>query len=165
MFYQNQKYSTNGKLKIVAPSRKNNNPNILDSFLIMAKFLFMFCLWIISSSYLDISFLSGGVYFFKRSFPTPVPSWILVLVNIKVKAFWNNNISYENINTGLIGRNWLLRFFINTKNKWTIWDTSSVTFGCYIWRRAEGWHFIYGIVIWWSVTFETVVHGGFNYKG
>ena len=33
----------NGHLDIVAPSHKNNNPNISDSLLIIAKLLFMLC--------------------------------------------------------------------------------------------------------------------------
>ena len=67
IFFQNRNWYVfpdarifnNGHLDIVAPFPKNNNLNISDSFLIMAKFLFVFCSWIISSSSLDISFLVG----------------------------------------------------------------------------------------------------------
>ena len=52
----------NGHLEIVSPSPKNNNPNIPASFLIIDKFLFMFCSWITSSSYLDMRFLLGRIY-------------------------------------------------------------------------------------------------------
>ena len=47
---------------MVAPSPKNNNPNISAPFLIIARFLFMFYSWITSSSSLDKSFLLGVIY-------------------------------------------------------------------------------------------------------
>ena len=47
---------------MLAPSPKKNNPNISDSFLIIAKFIFMFCSLIRSSSSLDIRFLLGFIY-------------------------------------------------------------------------------------------------------
>ena len=49
-------------LDIVAPSPKNNNPNMSAYYLIINKFLFMLCSLIRSSSSLDISFLLGGIY-------------------------------------------------------------------------------------------------------
>ena len=52
----------NGHIEIVAPSPKNNNPNISDSFLIIAEFLFIFCSLITSSSSLDMSFLLVRIY-------------------------------------------------------------------------------------------------------
>ena len=51
-----------GNLDILAPSPKNNNPNMSASFLIMDKFLFVLCSWITSRSSLSMSFLLGGIY-------------------------------------------------------------------------------------------------------
>ena len=65
MFFAEASIFNNGHPYIVAPSPKNNNPNMSAYFLIMAKFLFMFCSWITSSSFLDMSFLLGGIYVFK----------------------------------------------------------------------------------------------------
>ena len=42
MFFAEASILNNGNLDIVAPSPKNNNPNMSASFLIMAKFLLMF---------------------------------------------------------------------------------------------------------------------------
>ena len=50
----------------MAPSPKNNNPKISDSFLIIAELLFIFCLWITSSSSLDMRFLLGGIYVLEK---------------------------------------------------------------------------------------------------
>ena len=63
-FFAEIRLFNNEHLEIVAPSPKNNNPNMSASFLIMGKFLFMFCSWITSSSSLDMSFLLGGIYVF-----------------------------------------------------------------------------------------------------
>ena len=52
----------NGHPEIVALSPKNNNPNISASFLIIYKFLFVFCSKITSSSSLVMSFLFVGMY-------------------------------------------------------------------------------------------------------
>ena len=75
----------------------------------------------------------------------------------KGKTFLNNRISYGNSKRGLVGSNWLLIIAINTKNKWTIWHISSGISSCYILCRAEGWHFRYIRVIWWSDTFGNAV--------
>ena len=47
----------NGYIEIVAPSLKNNNPNISASLLIIENYIFMFCSWITSRSSLDIIFM------------------------------------------------------------------------------------------------------------
>ena len=46
-------------LVTVARSPKNNNSNISASFLIVVKFLCVFCLWITSRGSLDVTFLFG----------------------------------------------------------------------------------------------------------
>ena len=61
MFFRVARIFNNGDLETVAPSPKNKHPNISASFLIMDKFLFMFCSLIASHSYLDINFLLGGI--------------------------------------------------------------------------------------------------------
>ena len=66
MLFAEANIFNNGHLEIVAPSSKNNNPNMSDSLLIMDKFLFLFCSWMTSSSCLDMIFLLGGVYVFKK---------------------------------------------------------------------------------------------------
>ena len=43
MLFAEASIFNNEHLDIVAPSPKNNNPNMSASFLIIAKFLFMFC--------------------------------------------------------------------------------------------------------------------------
>ena len=55
-----QVYSTMDILKLW------HHLNMSASFLIIAKFLFMFCSWITSSSFLDMIFLLGGLYVFKN---------------------------------------------------------------------------------------------------
>ena len=55
----------NVHIEIVVPSTKKK-PNISDSFVIIAKFLFMFCSWITSISYLDMSFLLGRIHVLKN---------------------------------------------------------------------------------------------------
>ena len=79
---------------------------------------------------------------------------------IKVNIFWNNKIVYGNIRTGIVRIDWFLSIAINPKNNWTSWVTSSVTFSCYIWCRAQGWNFRYDRVILWDDTFGTAVYGG-----
>ena len=49
MFFAEASIFNNRNIEIVAPSPKNNNPNISAYFLIIAKLLFMFCSWITSS--------------------------------------------------------------------------------------------------------------------
>ena len=65
MLFAEASIFNNVHIEIVAPSPKNNNPNMSASFLIMAKFLFVFYSWITSSSSLDMSFLLGRIYVFK----------------------------------------------------------------------------------------------------
>ena len=62
MFFAESRIFNNRHLEIVAPSPKNNNPNIFASFLIISKFPFMLCLQITSSSSLDMSFMLGVIY-------------------------------------------------------------------------------------------------------
>ena len=62
MFFEEAIIFNNVNLETVAPSPKNNNPNISASFLITDKFLFMFYSWIKSSSYLNMIFLLGVIY-------------------------------------------------------------------------------------------------------
>ena len=62
MLFAEQSIFNNGHLEIVASSPKINNPNISASFLIIAKFLFMLCSWITSSSFLDMGFVLGWIF-------------------------------------------------------------------------------------------------------
>ena len=62
MFFAEARIFKNGHLEIVAPSPKNNNPNISTYFFIISKFLFMFCSRITPSSSLDMRFMLGGIY-------------------------------------------------------------------------------------------------------
>ena len=78
MFFAEASIFNNGHLEIVAPYPKNKKPNISASFYIIAKFLFMFCSWITSSSSLDMSLLLGGIYVLETFLENPVPSRILV---------------------------------------------------------------------------------------
>ena len=43
MFFPEYRIFNNGHIEIVAPSPKNNNTNIFDSFLIIAKLLLVLC--------------------------------------------------------------------------------------------------------------------------
>ena len=51
----------NGRHKIVSPSPKKNNPNILAYFWIMDKLFLILWSWITSSSSLDTTFWGGGL--------------------------------------------------------------------------------------------------------
>ena len=84
-FFTEATIFNNGHLDIVAPSPKNNNPNMSASFWIMAKFLFMFCSWITSSSYLDVTFLLGGIYFFK-TFPDNSSTFLNLVFCARLKG-------------------------------------------------------------------------------
>ena len=61
-FFSEASIFNNRHLEIVASSPENKNPNISASFFIIARFLFVFCSWIPSSSSLGTSFLLGGTY-------------------------------------------------------------------------------------------------------
>ena len=105
---------------IVALSPKNDNPNISDFFLIMAKLFLLLCSWITSSSSLDIILLFGGICLGNSPCQLHYLLKIWFLGNIKGKTLKNNKISYWNSKTSPVVINWLLRISINTKNKWTI---------------------------------------------
>ena len=72
MFFAESSIFNNGNIEIMAPSPKNNNPNIYASFLIISKLLFIFCSLITSSSYLDTSFMLGGIYILETFLDTSI---------------------------------------------------------------------------------------------
>ena len=106
VFFSEASLFNNGHLESVALSPKNNNPNISSKFLIIAKFLFMFCSWITSSSSLDMSFLLGVIYVLETllwKIHYLIEHWFLG--KIKGTDFWDNNICYCNSKTSIVGSN------------------------------------------------------------
>ena len=163
MFFSEASIFNNGHLEIVTPYPKNNNPNISASFLIIAKFLFVFCPWITSSSYLDMSFLLGGIYVLKTFLDKSITFLDL--------GFWERlkgRLS-EIIRSAIIIVRQVSLEVIN------VWEFPSVpkisepfeklfwvTLRWYIWCIIEAWDYRWISVIWWIDTFGTPMDGGFN---
>ena len=146
-------------LDIVAPSPKNNNPNISSYFLIMAKFLFMFCSWITSSSSFDMSFLLGVIYVFKTFLDNSS-----TLLNLGFRVRWKGRTS-EIIRSAIAIVRWVSLEVIN------FWELSSIPkisepfekflrYSQMISLMQKSWYYRWSSVIWWSDTFVTPMDGG-----